>query len=312
MFAVRLIIEFVPWYGVQEPGKCIYSRLEAMIEKLLIPYISPRYASEPAYREGHVRIVNPLPGRSVLGLHVPDMKNLARELARRPDALSLLDGLETAAGQGKRLYYEEIAVCGLMLACIKVSPEERFARLDKFVPQIDNWAVCDLVCSASKWAAKISVAGEKAGLWEYLDKWWHSKREFELRFAIVFSICYFLDSDWIEKVFAKLEEIEFGNVVSEYVQGGKSWKQGEGGQVKSALVRLGDGYALDGEKAGTVLGPEPYYVRMAVAWLLATALAKLPDETRNYLRSCSLPEDVLKLYVRKARESFRTREVSPF
>ncbi len=283
-----------------------------MIENLLIPYISPRYASEPAYREGHVRIVNPLPGRSVLGLHVPDMKKLSRELARRPDAMSFLDGLETAAGRGDCLYYEEIAVWGLMLACMKVSPEERFARLDKFVPQIDNWAVCDLVCSASKWAAKISDAGKKEGLWEYLDKWWRSRREFELRFAIVFSMCYFLDSDWIDRVFEKLEEIEFGSVVSEYVYGGKFPKQGAGAQVKSSLVRDGDGYALEGEKAGTVLGPEPYYVRMGVAWLLATALAKLPDETRTYLRSCSLPEDVLKLYVRKVRESFKTRNVSPF
>jgi hypothetical protein len=49
---------------------------------------------------------------------------------------------------------------------------------------------------------------------------------------------------------------------------------------------------------------------MAIAWLLATALAKYPELTRTFVRTTSLPEDVLKLYIRKARESFRTREVA--
>lgn len=280
-----------------------------MIENLLIPYISPRYASEPAYREGHVRIINPLPGRSVLGLHLPDMRKLARTLARSTDAILLLDDFETAACQGKCLYYEEIAVWGLMLSCMKVSLQERFSRLDNFVPQIDNWAVCDLVCSASKWAGKLSVTEEKAKLWDYLKKYWKSKREFEVRFAIVFSMCYFLDSDWIERVFSKLEELEFDSVVSEYVSPKSSKKDS---REKGILLRLGEGYTLYGEKTGTVIGTEPYYVRMAVAWLLATALAKFPDETINYVRTCSLPEDLLRLYVRKSRESFRTRNISPF
>ena len=59
---------------------------------------------------------------------------------------------------------------------------------------------------------------------------------------------------------------------------------------------------------------EPYYIRMAVAWLLATALAKDADRTRAFVSSegHGIPSDILKLYVRKARESFRTRTLSPF
>lgn len=45
---------------------------------------------------------------------------------------------------------------------------------------------------------------------------------------------------------------------------------------------------------------------------MATALAKYPETTRTLLSRTRLPEDVLRLYVRKARESFRTRTVSPF
>ena len=59
---------------------------------------------------------------------------------------------------------------------------------------------------------------------------------------------------------------------------------------------------------------EPYYVRMAVAWLLATALAKDEARTRDFVSSpdCGIPSDILRLYARKARESFRTRTVAPF
>ena len=77
-------------------------------------------------------------------------------------------------------------------------------------------------------------------------------------------------------------------------------------------VASGAGYVMTGSRTGTVPGPEPYYVRMAVAWLLATALARFPDGTRAYLRHAHLPDDVVKMYVRKARESFRTRDISPF
>ena len=131
------------------------------------------------------------------------------------------------------------------------------------------------------------------------------------------AMCHFLCPEWLDKVFEKIDALDFSRIASEYVFIGDRRRQGAGsvdggpGAAESFLVRSGAGYSLSGLKAGTVLGASPYYVRMGVAWLLATSLAKFPGRTREYVRSCSLPEDVLKLYVRKARESFRTRDVSP-
>ena len=301
-----------------------------MIEEILIPYISGRFASEPSYREGHVRIVNPLPGVPVLGLHIPDMKKIARELAAGDGMPAMLEGFETA-GQG--LYYEEKLVWGLMLDCMKVPLADRLLHLERFVPQIDNWAVCDTVCGASKWVMRrdrMSVAGKggrtsssggasgvREAVWDFLERWWGSEREFEVRFAVIMAMCHFLSLEWLDRVFGKIDSLDFSRIASEYVFIGDRRRQGAGsvdggpGAAESFLVRCGAGYSLSGLKAGTVLGASPYYVRMGVAWLLATSLAKFPGRTREYVRSCSLPEDVLKLYVRKARESFRTRDVSP-
>lgn len=303
---------------------------QSMIENILLPYVSDRFAGEPRYREGHVRIVNPLPGVPVLGLHIPDMKKIARELAAGDGMPAMLEGFETA-GQG--LYYEEKLVWGLMLDCMKVPLADRLLHLERFVPQIDNWAVCDTVCGASKWVTRrdrMSVAGKggrisssggasgvREAVWDFLERWWGSEREFEVRFAVIMAMCHFLSPEWLDRVFGKIDLLDFSRIASEYVFIGDRRRQGAGsvdggpGAAESFLIRSGAGYSLSGLKAGTVLGASPYYVRMGVAWLLATSLAKFPGRTREYVRSCSLPEDVLKLYVRKARESFRTRDVSP-
>lgn len=303
---------------------------QSMIENILLPYVSDRFAGEPRYREGHVRIVNPLPGVPVLGLHIPDMKKIAKELAAGDGMPAMLEGFETA-GQG--LYYEEKLVWGLMLDCMKAPLADRLLHLERFVPQIDNWAVCDTVCGASKWVTRrdrMSVAGKggrtsssggasgvREAVWDFLERWWGSEREFEVRFAVIMAMCHFLSPEWLDRVFGKIDLLDFSRIASEYVFIGDRRRQGAGsvdggpGVAESFLIRSGAGYSLSGLKAGTVLGASPYYVRMGVAWLLATSLAKFPGRTREYVRSCSLPEDVLKLYVRKARESFRTRDVSP-
>ena len=65
------------------------------------------------------------------------------------------------------------------------------------------------------------------------------------------------------------------------------------------------------EGKGVAIGEEPYYVRMAIAWLLATALAKLPDYTRAYVNSRNLSEEIVRQYKRKARESLQTRDINP-
>ncbi len=149
---------------------------------------------------------------------------------------------------------------------------------------MDNWAVCDSYCAHAKWMA----GADKAALWAFLQRWFGSEREFEVRFAVVVAMCYFLNEEWLDKVFLCLDTLDFDRIKSEY----KTIKG------KPKVVQQ-----------GSVQGVEPYYVRMGVAWLLATALAKFPDETRVFVRLSHLPGDVVRLYIRKARESFRTRTV---
>lgn len=267
-----------------------------MINHLLHPLVCERFLTDARYREGHLRVVNALPERRVVGLHSPEIKQVAKQLSCEGGEVVMPDGTRRICANGAEvirafeavssacLCYEETVIWGYIINLAKCSLDERLAMLGRYVPVLDNWAVCDSYCAHAKWM----VRADKAALWAFLERWFDSEREFEVRFAVVVAMCYFLNEEWLYKVFERINGLDFGRIKSKY----RSVK----GKPKVA-------------QQGTVQGAEPYYVRMGVAWLLATALAKFPDQTRAFVRSSNLPTDVIKLYIRKARESLRTRTV---
>ena len=231
-----------------------------------------------------------------MGLHSPEIKAVAKQLLREGGEVVMPDGMRRFCSNGaevicafeavpsENLCYEETVIWGYLINLEKCSLDERLVMLGRYVPVLDNWAVCDSYCAHAKWMAR----ADKAALWAFLEHWFDSEHEFEVRFAVVVAMSYFLNGEWLDKVFERINRFDFGRIKSKY----KSVK----GKPKVA-------------QQGTMQGAEPYYVRMGVAWLLATALAKFPDQTRAFVRSSNLPADVIKLYIRKARESFRTRTV---
>lgn len=294
-----------------------------MITKILEPLVAERFRTDDEYRKGHIRIINALPQVRIMGLHAPEMKAVAKELAAREDALELAGRFAAEAARQTEdgmqvLRYEEKVIWGLMLNAMKLPTEERFRLLVEFVPHIDNWAVCDTFCCSAKWVdvpesvVVKPVSGGKSGfirkrtfwkcsqeeLWAFLQPYFRSDMEFEVRFAVVMSMCSLMDEVWLPEIFRQFDSLNFSRIHSDYISRHQAIQSG-----------IADG---DGLQKGIVLGEPPFYVRMAVAWFLATALAKFPERTRAYMAVSSLPEDVRRLYVRKAKESFRTREVSPF
>ena len=268
-----------------------------MILSHLTPLISERFRTDARYREGHLRVVNALPNRRVLGLHAPEMKQAAKLLSHSGGEVELPSGERKVCSDGAEvirsfeavpsasLCYEETVVWGYLINLEKCTLAERLAYLQQYVPVMDNWAVCDSFCAHAKWMAR----ADEQELWAFLQPYFRSTREFEVRFAIVVAMTYFMTEAWLPHIFERFNTLDFAQIASAY--------QCEKGKPKHP-------------QQGTAQGPQPYYVRMAVAWLLATALAKHPDLTRTYIRTASLPADVLKLYARKARESFRTRGVA--
>lgn len=255
-----------------------------MIEKLLTPHISERFLQEERYRQGHIRVINPLPGVKILGLHIPDMRKIAGKIVKDSDSASLIQDFERIQKKDPRsgLLYEEKIIWGMLLNRMSCSLEKRLESFSKFIPAIDNCAVCDTICSDTKWCKK-----DMETTWKFLQPYFKSKMEFEVRFALVTSLAHFLTDDYIDSVFEKINQLKYDKIVSDY----------ESSKNPSS-------------NHGQVLGPVPYYVNMAVAWLMATALYKFPEKTRKFANSGVLPEEIIRLYIRKAKESFRTKNIS--
>ena len=102
------------------------------------------------------------------------------------------------------LCYEETVIWGYLINLEKCSLNERLAMLGRYVPVLDNWAVCDSYCAHAKWMAR----ADKAALWAFLERWFDSEYEFEVRFAVVVAMCYFLNDEWLDKVFERINGLD--------------------------------------------------------------------------------------------------------
>ena len=236
-----------------------------MIEDRLKPLICKRFLENEHYRKGHINILAPAPGTVILGLHTPEMKSVAKEIAKGDYESILKSFKEILIKKGPNgLSHEERMIWGLILNYIKCPLKKRFSLIDDFVPSIDNWAICDNFCCNSKWVPK----EDKEVIWSHLLKYFHSKEEFTVRTAVILSMCHYRDDDNIERTFTTIDNL---NLTDE----------------------------------------SPYYIKMGIAWLLATCLAHSQEKTKAFVCRCTLPGSIIKLYIRKARESRITKEVSP-
>lgn len=143
----------------------------------------------------------------IIGVRLPKLRELAKKIAKE-NPIDFLDTYECE-------FYEEKMIYGLVIGYMKASFEERIKYLDKFVPTIDNWAVCDCCCSTYKFTNK-----NLDKMLKYLQKYINSKKEFELRFACIMLMDYYL----IDEYFDKVLEI-YNNITSDkyYVQMGIAW-----------------------------------------------------------------------------------------
>ena len=103
----------------------------------------------------------------------------------------------------KEEYYEEILINGLVIAYAKCDVEERLNYIESFVPKIDDWAICDSFCNTLKFVNK-----NKEIMWEFIQPYLKSYNEFEIRFAVVIILNYYITEDYIDLVLKTLDNIK--------------------------------------------------------------------------------------------------------
>ncbi len=98
--------------------------------------------------------------------------------------------------------FEEIMFQGMLIGYAPLGLEERFSYLDRFIPKIDNWSVCDSVCTTMKFAKEYPEE-----TWDFLQKYVHGGKEYGIRFAVVMYIYYFIREDYFREVLKELNGI---------------------------------------------------------------------------------------------------------
>ncbi|WP_419511176.1 DNA alkylation repair protein [Alistipes sp.] len=134
-----------------------------------------------------------MPGvENVLGIRLPLLRKIAREIAAGDWRAYL--------AQAGDFYFEERMLQGMVISYARCGPAEKLEHVARFIPKIDNWAVCDCFC----WRLK---AAEREPMWEFIRPRFRSEAEYEVRFAVVMALGNFVDQAHIEDLLQLLDGI---------------------------------------------------------------------------------------------------------
>ena len=198
-----------------------------------------------SYAAFNQRIVNTK--MPVIGVRVPDLRRLARELA--PDmSVADISKLLTAKNES----FDYVLLCGLLITHARLDDQTAINLAKQYLPRVDSWAHIDIFVEKKR-----RFAGE---VWrDFALECLQSEAEFTVRYGVVSLMTNFLDEAHIDQVFAALRNVRH------------------------------DGY----------------YVKMALAWLYATAAVHFFELTLAELDNGQIDAWTRNKAYQKMRESRR-------
>lgn len=158
---------------------------------------------------------------NIIGVRVPILRKFAKELLKKIN-------VENYLNNAWNKYYEEIMLQGMIIGLYSKNKDinEMIRYIDNFVPKIDNWAICDTFCAGLKITEK-----NLEYMWKYIKKYIKSSKEFEIRFAVVMILDYFIKDVYIDEVLKVLDSIKSKEY---YVQMSIAWA------ISEAFIKFED------------------------------------------------------------------------
>ncbi|TWP16202.1 DNA alkylation repair protein [TM7 phylum sp. oral taxon 353] len=159
-----------------------------------------------SYAAFNQRIVNTK--MPVIGVRVPDLRRLARELAPDMSAADI-SKLLTAKNES----FDYVLLCGLLITHARLDDQTTIDLTKQYLPHVDSWAHIDIFVEKKR-----RFAGEI--WWDFALECLYSEAEFTVRYGIVSLMTNFLDKAYIDQVFAALRGIKHDGY---YVKMGLAW-----------------------------------------------------------------------------------------
>lgn len=151
--------------------------------------------SDKKYHDFHSSLC---PGTdNIIGVRVPVLRNYAKELFEQQDWKKTINEIDNQ-------YYEEIMLQGMLIGQVKNEDINTILKyVEDYVPKIDNWAICDVFCAGLKITKK-----NKKEMWDFIQRYLKSDKEFEIRFAVVMILDYYIEKQYLEEIFNIFDNIQ--------------------------------------------------------------------------------------------------------
>ena len=121
------------------------------------------------------------PGREMIGVRTPELRKLAKEMAKREDIGEFLQDLP-------HWYFDENQLHAFLISGIK-EYETCMEEVNVFLPYVDNWATCDQMSPRV-------FKKHRPELLEQIREWIRSEHTYTVRFGVGMLMQHFLDEDY--------------------------------------------------------------------------------------------------------------------
>lgn len=136
-----------------------------------------------------------VPGeRRLLGVRLPVLRTLAKQLAAGDWRTYLQEAVDDSV--------EEILLQGYVLGYARMPLAEALQYLAAFIPKMDNWMLCDSVCTSLRF-----VRRHADEVWDFLQLYLRDTDEFRLRFGVVMLLSHFVTDSYVERVLVVLDNL---------------------------------------------------------------------------------------------------------
>ena len=122
----------------------------------------------------------------VLGIRIPQLRLLAKSIAADSSWQEYVASADTEFMESRMLH-------GMVIGYVKgITLQHRLALIADWVPRINSWSVCDCVCSTFK-----LKKSERGQWWQFIQPYFKSKEEYEIRFAVVMALREFVEDEHV-------------------------------------------------------------------------------------------------------------------
>lgn len=146
---------------------------------------------ESAYGDFQAALMPTVPRDTVIGVRVPNIRALAKSMS--------WEETESFFAELPHRYYEENILHAALVEKMK-DASACLGEIERFLPYVDNWAVCDMMNPKALKKAK----GE---LMERVLRWLKSEHCYTVRFGISMLMAFYLDEDFSPEQLALVADI---------------------------------------------------------------------------------------------------------